>query len=131
MSSSNDAKFTTYKSDMRNRHFNTQVPEEISTGSIQEQMTNPELSDNIYEKKNYLQPNHNEAILEKIQESFSDHEEMQGDNEQDEERNSSCVRETYTVDSSSDDNEVNNKSVNDQSLFSELSQVNLKFEFLI
>ena len=127
MSSSNDAKFTTYKSDMRNKHFNTQVAEEISTGSIQgifqDKTINNEVSENIYEKKNFYQPNHNEAILEKIQESFSDHEEMP--EEQDEHENSSCVRETYTVDSSSDDHEENNR--NDQSLFSELSQVSHLF----
>jgi hypothetical protein len=124
MSSSNDAKFTTYKSDMRNKHFNTQVPEESSAGSIKENTLT-----NIDQQKT---PNldENEAILEKIQESFSDHEDLQEEqNEQEEEDNSSCVRETYTVDSSSDDHDGVNQ--NDQSMFSDLSQVDKDFYKLI
>lgn len=131
MSSSNEAKFMTYKSDMRNRHFNTQIPadsEASQTSFRNNQFLQPQVSDsNTSDHKTPKQPMlpkpahpSNQAILEKIQESFSDHEEQE---EMEAGVDSSCIRETYTVDSSSDDQETNNAQENENSLFSDLSQV--------
>lgn len=133
MSSSNEVKFMTYKSDMRNRHFNTQVQpdsEASQTSFRNNQFAQTCVSDsNLSEHKTPRQtaapkPAHmpSEPILEKIQESFSDHE----GEEMEPEVDSSCIRETYTVDSSSDDQETNSPHENENSLFSDLSQVRLE-----
>lgn len=133
MSSSNEVKFMTYKSDMRNRHFNTQVQpdsEASQTSFRNNQFAQTCVSDsNLSEHKTPRQTAApkpaqmpSEPILEKIQESFSDHE----GEEMEPEVDSSCIRETYTVDSSSDDQETNSPHENENSLFSDLSQVGLE-----
>lgn len=126
MNSSNEAKFNTYKSDMRNKHFNTQINGETeqsknSTG-IKEGYKEETAQEQKIEESQNIKKQDNGMILDKIQESFSDHEDDIENIKADVE--SSCVRETYTVDSSSDDQEINDKNDNDNSIFSDISQVN-------
>ena len=136
MSSTNDAKFNSYKSDLRNRHFNTQVPleSEVSQFSGKAGESEPGVNGNNsalesqgnQQSLNVSNQGHlaEGALLEKIQESFSDQEPLE---EVDEEQDSNFIRETYTVDSSSDDQESQVKGEGEHSVFSDLSQVTPHF----
>ena len=180
LSSSNDAKYSLYKSDQKNKHFNTLVRGENDSCNSHSNLISRDKDINCsrdslqkglqykksasihntgkgnYAHSNNLTPTNqligengelcdqfemdqpvsetrggqyeaceiiheeDEKFLENMQESFSDQEELKEDD-------SSCVKETYTVDSSSDEDEGKNPDQNNQSLFSNISQVSFFF----